>query len=59
MHITKVAGKKGTCDRGRNGAVLVKTKRLLTTGYAGAPAGLPPCDEVGHLCARFWCSRQS
>lgn len=49
MEIAKVVGKRGTCDRGRNGAVLVKNKRILTTGYVGSPAGLPHCDEVGHL----------
>ncbi len=51
MDITKSVGTRGTCDRGRNGAVLVKDKRILTTGYVGAPAGLPHCDEVGHLMA--------
>jgi dCMP deaminase len=51
VEIAKVVGTRGTCDRGRNGAVLVKNKRILTTGYAGAPAGLPHCDEVGHMMA--------
>ena len=51
IEIAKVVGTRGTCDRGRNGAVLVKNKRILTTGYAGAPAGLPHCDEVGHMMA--------
>ena len=51
MEIAKVVGTRGTCDRGRNGAVLVKNKRVLTTGYAGAPTGLPHCDEVGHMMA--------
>ena len=49
LEIAKVVGTRGTCDRGRNGAVLVKNKRILATGYVGAPAGLPHCDEVGHL----------
>lgn len=51
IEIAKVVGTRGTCDRGRNGAVLVKNKRILTTGYAGAPAGLPHCDEAGHMMA--------
>lgn len=41
-------GSRGTCDRGRSGCVLVKNKRILSTGYVGAPVGLPSCDEVGH-----------
>lgn len=49
MNIAHVVGTRGTCDRGRNGAVIVKDKRILTTGYVGAPRGLPHCDEVGHL----------
>jgi len=41
-------GSRGTCDRGRAGSVIVKNKRILSTGYAGAPVGLPSCDEIGH-----------
>lgn len=41
-------GTRGTCDRGRAGTVIVKDKRILTTGYVGSPIGLPHCDEVGH-----------
>lgn len=48
MAITEVVGSRGTCDRGRAGCVIVKDKRILATGYVGAPAGLPHCDEVGH-----------
>ena len=39
---------RATCDRGKCGAVIVKDKRIMTTGYVGAPAGLPHCDEAGH-----------
>jgi len=49
MEIARIVGKRGTCDRGRNGAIIVKNKRIISTGYVGAPAGLPHCDEVGHL----------
>lgn len=52
MNIAREVGKRGTCDRGRLGAVIVKDKRIISTGYAGAPAGLEHCDEVGHLFAK-------
>jgi dCMP deaminase len=48
MNIAEMVGSRGTCDRGRTGCVVVKDKRILCTGYAGAPVGLPHCDEVGH-----------
>jgi len=41
-------GSRGTCDRGYAGALLVKDKRILATGYVGSPIGLPHCSEVGH-----------
>lgn len=49
MEIAKVVGTRGTCDRGRNGAVIVRDRRILTTGYVGSPKGLKHCDEEGHL----------
>lgn len=48
IKLTEVVGSRGTCDRGQAGAILVKNKRILATGYVGAPVGLPSCDEVGH-----------
>jgi dCMP deaminase len=48
MSLAEVVGDRGTCDRGRSGCVVVKEKRILTTGYVGSPIGLPHCDEVGH-----------
>ena len=41
-------GTRGTCDRGRSGAILVKDKRILATGYVGSPIGIAHCDDVGH-----------
>jgi len=49
MNIAREVAKRATCDRGRSGCVIVKDKRILTTGYVGSPVGLPHCDEVGHL----------
>jgi dCMP deaminase len=46
--ISEVVGERATCDRGRSGCVIVKDKRILVTGYVGAPAGVSHCDEAGH-----------
>lgn len=48
LEISRTVAKRGTCDRGRSGCVIVKNKQILVTGYVGAPKGLPHCDEVGH-----------
>lgn len=47
--ISQMVASRATCDRGRSGAVTVLDRHILTTGYVGSPAGLPHCDEVGHL----------
>jgi dCMP deaminase len=49
LEIVKVVASRATCNRGRNGAVIAKNRRILTTGYVGSPIGLPHCDEVGHM----------
>jgi len=48
LDLCEAISRRATCDRGRAGCVIVKDKRIMTTGYVGAPAGLPHCDEVGH-----------
>lgn len=48
MELVSVVGHRATCDRGRSGCVIVKDKRILTTGYVGSPMGVKHCDEVGH-----------
>jgi dCMP deaminase len=48
LELADVVGKRGTCDRGRCGAVITHSNRIIMTGYAGSPAGQPHCDEVGH-----------
>ena len=57
MGITLQVAKRSTCDRARVGAIIVKDRRILTTGYNGAPAGLPHCDEIGHLMIDGHCVR--
>lgn len=49
MSITDLVAKRSTCLRRSVGAILVKEKRILATGYNGAPAGLRHCAEVGCL----------
>jgi dCMP deaminase len=49
MAIAKMVSKRATCLRRSVGAILVKDKRILATGYNGAPAGLKHCEEVGCL----------
>ncbi|MDQ6767072.1 MAG: cytidine/deoxycytidylate deaminase family protein [Candidatus Eremiobacteraeota bacterium] len=45
--ITRAVGTRATCSRKAVGAVLVKNKLILATGYNGAPAGLRHCDHTG------------
>ncbi|MCD4715379.1 MAG: cytidine/deoxycytidylate deaminase family protein [Desulfobacterales bacterium] len=49
MSITRMVAKRSTCLRRHVGAILVKDKRILATGYNGAPSGLRHCEEVGCL----------
>ncbi|HHU16702.1 MAG: deoxycytidylate deaminase [Anaerovoracaceae bacterium] len=47
MEIALVTQKRSTCLRRQVGAVIVKDKRIMATGYNGAPIGLPHCEEQG------------
>lgn len=49
MEIAHVVAKRSTCLRRQVGAVIVKDKRIMTTGYNGAPTGIAHCEEVGCL----------
>jgi dCMP deaminase len=51
MEITRLVAKRSTCLRRHVGALLVKDKRILATGYNGAPMGLRHCAETGCLRA--------
>ena len=48
MEVCRAIAKRATCDRGRSGCVIARDHQILATGYVGAPAGLPHCDEAGH-----------
>jgi len=47
LEVAHLVAKRATCLRRRVGAVLVKDKKILATGYNGAPAGLVHCFEIG------------
>ena len=49
MDITHLVAKRSTCTRRQVGAILVKDKRILSTGYNGAPSGVDHCLDVGCL----------
>ncbi len=49
MDICTLVASRSTCLRRQVGAVIVKDKRILTTGYNGAPSGLKHCEESGCL----------
>ena len=50
MEIASVVASRSTCLRRKIGAVIVKGKQMVSTGYNGTPAGHPHCTDVG--CAR-------
>lgn len=50
MRLAKLAAVRATCLRHKVGAVLVRDKRILATGYNGAPPGMVHCLEVS--CVR-------
>ncbi len=47
MDITRLVARRSTCIRRHVGAIVVKDKRILATGYNGVPTGLPHCEDVG------------
>ena len=57
MNIAREVATRSTCDRKHVGAVLVRDKCILATGYNGSIRGLPHCDEVGHLMEDGHCVR--
>ncbi len=49
MRIALDVARRSTCLRRQVGAILVKGKRILATGYNGAPSGLRHCEDIGCL----------
>ncbi len=57
MNIAKEVATRSTCDRKHVGAVIVRDKSILATGYNGSVRGLPHCDDEGHLMEDGHCVR--
>lgn len=55
MDIAKQVASRATCDRKHVGAILVRDRTILSTGYNGSIRGLPHCDEVGHMMENGHC----
>jgi dCMP deaminase len=49
MAIARVVASRSTCDRKFVGAVIVRDKTILSTGYNGSIRGMPHCTDVGHM----------
>ncbi len=57
MAIATQVATRATCDRKHVGAVIVRDRTILSTGYNGSIRGLPHCDEVGHMMEAGHCVR--
>ncbi len=57
MRIARDVATRATCDRKHVGAVIVRDRSILATGYNGSIRGLPHCDEDGHLMQDGHCVR--
>lgn len=47
MDIAQAFARRATCPRAQVGAVIIRDKRIISTGYNGAPASMAHCTEVG------------
>lgn len=57
MNIAEQVATRSTCDRKHIGAVIVRDKTILSTGYNGSLRGAPHCDEIGHDMENGHCMR--
>jgi dCMP deaminase len=55
MNIASVVASRSTCPRKFVGAVIVREKTILSTGYNGSIRGMPHCTEVGHMMENDHC----
>jgi dCMP deaminase len=57
LKVAMLVSERATCPRMHVGCVLVKDKRILSTGYNGSVAGQPHCDDVGCQVVENHCVR--
>jgi dCMP deaminase len=55
MQIAEVVATRSTCPRKYVGAVIVRDKTILSTGYNGSIRGMPHCSDVGHMMENDHC----
>jgi dCMP deaminase len=55
MNIAQVVASRSTCPRKFVGAVIVRDKTILSTGYNGSIRGMPHCTEIGHMMENDHC----
>ncbi|HJZ83645.1 MAG TPA: dCMP deaminase family protein [Polyangia bacterium] len=55
MRIAEVVASRSTCERKCVGAVIVRDKTILSTGYNGSIRGMPHCTEAGHMMENDHC----
>ncbi len=55
MDIATVVSSRSTCERKHVGAVIVRERTILSTGYNGSIRGMPHCSEVGHMMEADHC----
>lgn len=56
MQIAQVVATRSTCDRKHVGAVIVRDRTILSTGYNGSIRGMPHCDDAGHMMEDGHCT---
>lgn len=57
MNIAQVIATRATCDRKHVGAVIVRDRTILSTGYNGSIRGTDHCDDAGHMMEDGHCVR--
>src|SRR3989338_2875019 len=55
MNIAKEVASRSPCDRKHVGALIVRDKTILSTGYNGSIRGMPHCDDAGHMIENNHC----